>query len=159
MSSSLAAKAEGSQSFLASVRQPRNRLSMAKALLCYGMFEVSRKPPSLASTLIRPQQPAIRINCEKWQKLLFLTVDFNCLIWSDIHVQEITFFLVPEPYEEVVNTRAPAPRWGSFSFAINSAQFLIHLKIASKQGLQRVVKAAQRHISPFAFGDSITLGV
>jgi hypothetical protein len=36
-------------------------------------------------------------------------------------------------------------------------QFLIHPKIASEEGLQRVVKAVQRDLSPFAFGGSIFL--
>jgi hypothetical protein len=35
-------------------------------------------------------------------------------------------------------------------------QFLIHLKITSEEGLQRV-KPVQRHLSPFAFGGGIFL--
>jgi hypothetical protein len=36
-------------------------------------------------------------------------------------------------------------------------QFLIHLKVTSEEGLQRI-KAVQRHLSPFAFGGDVFLG-
>jgi hypothetical protein len=76
---------------------------MAKFLQRTGCFKVSRNLLALnphSSDHCTDDSRKLR----ETEKLLFLTVDFNCGTWSNIPVQEITFFLVPEPYEEVINT-------------------------------------------------------